>query len=49
VVYTIRSSERFFFFMLEGQSVLKWLAYAHLMVVQNNSSGEDKSTLLYIN
>jgi hypothetical protein len=32
VIFTIRSAERFLFFMLKGQSVLKWLAYAYLMV-----------------
>ena len=48
VVYTIRSGERFFFFMLVGQSVLKWLAYTHLMVKQIIGLGDHKIHLGFI-
>jgi hypothetical protein len=40
-VYIIRSEKRFFFFALEGQSVLKWLAYAYL-IVEHLNVGEEK-------
>jgi hypothetical protein len=42
IIFTIRSGERFFFFKLEGQSVLKWLAYARLIVKQLDGGQNQK-------